>query len=61
MTETKAQLHITRPNDRSLEEYKKWIQGLVQKVNPGNESKMTEDDWIKAHREFWEKIDSTSK
>lgn len=54
----KAKLHITRPTDRSLEAYKKWVSGLVQKVNPKSASTMTEEDWKKAHKEFWDKVDS---
>ena len=62
MPDEKVQLHISRPTDRTLESFKKWIQGVVERINPGaTDGKLTEEAWIKNHKEFWDKVDSASK
>jgi hypothetical protein len=56
----KPQLHLTRPADRSLEAYKTWLLDLTARLVPGAPSTMTEADWIKKHKEFWEKVDAAA-
>jgi hypothetical protein len=54
----KAKLTLSRPPDRSLETFKKWINGIMDALKPGTEDTTTEEQWADAHRRFWEKADS---
>jgi hypothetical protein len=56
----KPQLHLTRPLDRSLESFKTWLMEMTQALVPGAPDDMTEEDWIDAHKKFWEKVDKNS-
>ncbi len=53
----KPQLHLTRPADRSLEAFKKWMTDLAQRLVPGAPNDMTEEMWVAKHGEFWERLD----
>ena len=53
---------FSRPKDRSLEAFKSWIGNMVDKIKPGVEdNSMSEQDWIEAHKAFWEKVEKTVK
>ena len=59
MADKKIQLHLTRPKDRTLESYKSWIRGLIERINPEQKrGQLTEEEWKKAHAEFWAKVDA---
>jgi hypothetical protein len=57
----KAKLTLSRPADRSLATFKKWINGVMQALKPGAEDTTTEEQWRDAHRRFWEKADNKGK
>jgi hypothetical protein len=45
-------LNLSRPADKSLEAYKKWLQNFFKAVT-GKSMKATEEKWIKEWKEFW--------
>jgi len=46
---------FTRPRSRSLEDFKAWINGLLERLGGDpNEDDMTEAEWESAWREFWQ-------
>jgi hypothetical protein len=47
---------VTRLEDRSLEAYKAWMLGIKKALTGSDEpdGSMTEEDWKRGHREFWE-------
>jgi hypothetical protein len=49
----KPQLTLGRPADRSLEAFKAFITNFVQKISPGSVSDITDEEWIKYHKDFW--------
>jgi hypothetical protein len=49
----KPQLTLSRPADKSLEAFKAFITKFVQKISPGSQSDITEEEWIEFHKEFW--------
>ncbi len=53
----KPQLHLTRPANRSLEAFKKWMTELSERLVPGAPNNMTEAQWATKHKEFWERLD----
>lgn len=53
----KPQLHLTRPADRSLEAFKKWMMDLAERLVPGTPNNLTEEEWVQKHKEFLEKLD----
>lgn len=57
----KARLTLSRPKDRSLEAFKKWITGVMQAFKPDAKDTTTEEQWQDAHRRFWEKADSAEE
>jgi hypothetical protein len=57
MTDKKPRLHLTRPADRSLEAFKKWMTDLAERLVPGAPNDMTEEKWVAKHKKFWEGVD----
>ncbi len=57
MVDKKPQLHLTRPADRSLEAFKKWMIDLAERLVPGVPNNVTEEEWFANHKEFWERLD----
>jgi len=60
MPETKNPL-VSRPKDRSLESFKRWMTEMTDHINPDHGSTLSEDQWKEKHRKFWEKADSVKK
>jgi hypothetical protein len=48
---------VSRPKDRSLESFKKWILEMVKKLNPDAGDTMTDEKWKEKHKKFWAKAD----
>jgi len=46
---------LSRPKDKSLEAFKAWINELATRLtgSADDDGSMSEDDWKKAHEEFW--------
>jgi hypothetical protein len=49
------------PKDRSLEAYKEWIINVAQKIQPDAKDSLSESEWKKRHKAFWEDVDSEVK
>jgi len=58
MPDKKAPL-LSRPKDRSLESFKKWMTEFVNYINPDHGSSLTEDQWKDKHKRFWAKVDAS--
>ncbi len=50
---------LSRPKDESLESFKAWITELTARItgNKGGDGSITEDDWIRLWKEFWNDAD----
>ena len=46
-------ISVSHPTDKSLEAYKVWIRELAHKLEPGNQVKWTEEEWIANWMKFW--------
>lgn len=49
----KVKLDLSRPADKSLEAFKEWAIAFTKRINPNAKDTMTEEQWVKAHQEFW--------
>ena len=57
---------LTRLEDRSLQAYKDWIDGILKGImgdayDPEEDDSMTEEMWVEMHAEYWEKVDAKEK
>jgi len=43
---------FSRPRDKSLEAYKKFVQGITRAINPDAKSTMTDEQWVAAWKKF---------
>jgi hypothetical protein len=57
----KPQLHLTRPQDRSVEEFKSWLLDMTERLVPGAPDTMTQEEWIEACTSFWKKVDEAAQ
>lgn len=56
MEDKKPKLVLGRPADRSLEAFKAFINGMVERLAPDVPDDVTEEKWIESHKEFWARI-----
>ena len=51
---------FSRLDDRSLEAYKAWINGIIKHVTgkEGGRDSLTEEEWREGWRKFWVKVDA---
>jgi hypothetical protein len=49
----------SRPKDKSLQAYKDWITGVVNRINPDAKDTMTEAKWVESWKEFWSKAEDS--
>jgi hypothetical protein len=49
----------SRPGDKSLQAYKDWINGVVNRINPNAKDTMTEAKWVESWKGFWSKAEGT--
>ncbi|MFN8382751.1 MAG: hypothetical protein U0V02_12460 [Anaerolineales bacterium] len=56
-----SEKHYSRPRDKSLQAFKDWIENMVKRLNPNAEEVViTEEEWIKDWKKFWDEEDNTS-
>jgi hypothetical protein len=57
ISKVKPVLHLSKIGGKTLEDYKEWVLGVCKDLGAKEDEPMTEEQWVRDWKEFWDGAD----